>query len=278
MILTTRENDPLELQLSETPQESIIEPAIAPAWHTVLLIAGILAISWHGSSRFTSDHQPIDRLTTYGATAAMELLLIAWVFFGLRLRKTPLRSLLGKFSFDLRSIAIDLGVALVFWFGALMVLGTLGVTWMVVESVLTHKMPMTPTPGQPFAPDSSQQQALHAVAQLAPSNAREIAAWALLCLFVGFAEELVFRGYLQTQFIRWTRGGVVAGVVFSALCFGGAHAYQGTRNMVLLAVFGALFSGLALFRRSLRAGMFAHSWHDLIAGLALALLKSMHMI
>jgi hypothetical protein len=48
--------------------------------------------------------------------------------------------------------------------------------------------------------------------------------------------------------------------------------------MVLLAVFGVLFSVLALFRRSLRAGMFAHGWHDLIAGLALALLKSSHLI
>jgi membrane protease YdiL (CAAX protease family) len=67
-------------------------------------------------------------------------------------------------------------------------------------------------------------------------------------------------------------------VLFSALVFGGAHAYQGVRSMMMLAVFGALFSFLALFRGSLRAGMFAHSWHDLIAGLALALLKSYHLI
>jgi hypothetical protein len=39
-----------------------------------------------------------------------------------------------------------------------------------------------------------------------------------------------------------------------------------------------LFSVLAIFRRSLRAGMLAHSWHDLIAGLVLALLKSRHFI
>jgi len=46
----------------------------------------------------------------------------------------------------------------------------------------------------------------------------------------------------------------------------------------MLTVFGVLFSVLALYRRSLRAGMFAHSWHDLLAGLALALLKSTHVI
>jgi hypothetical protein len=48
--------------------------------------------------------------------------------------------------------------------------------------------------------------------------------------------------------------------------------------MVLLAVFGALFSGLVLFRRGLRAAIFAHSWHDLVTGLALALLKSHGLI
>jgi membrane protease YdiL (CAAX protease family) len=68
------------------------------------------------------------------------------------------------------------------------------------------------------------------------------------------------------------------GVLASALIFGGAHAYQGARSMALLAVFGALFGVLALYRRSLRAGMFAHAWHDWIAGLALALLRANHVI
>jgi O-antigen/teichoic acid export membrane protein len=48
--------------------------------------------------------------------------------------------------------------------------------------------------------------------------------------------------------------------------------------MVLLAVFGVLFSLLAIFRRNLRAGIFAHSWQDIIAGLTLALLKAHHTI
>jgi hypothetical protein len=48
--------------------------------------------------------------------------------------------------------------------------------------------------------------------------------------------------------------------------------------MVLLAVFGALFSALAILRRNLRAGIFAHSWHDLIAGLVLTFLRSHHLL
>jgi hypothetical protein len=284
MTLPTPESDPIELVPAVPPQALI--PArltVAPAWHTVVLVAGIVAISVHGAARISALHGPLNRLATYGFTAAMEAAMLAWVLFGLRLRKNSFRSLLGNFQFDLRSIAADLGFALVFWIASLMVLGALGVAWTGVEAALTHRPAATHATGQTgpqqaFAPDPSQQQALHALAQLAPANAGEVTAWTLLCLFVGFAEEVVFRGYLQRQFIGWARGGVIAGVLFSAVVFGAAHAYQGVRSMILLAVFGVLFSVLALFRRSLRAGMFAHSWHDLIAGLALALLKSHHLI
>jgi hypothetical protein len=254
--MQTPESSSMEVALVETPLPAA-PLTVAPAWHTVVLIAVILWTSVRGASQLSGPHDSVNRLATYGFTAAMELLLLAWVLFGLRLRRTPLRSILGAFSFNPRALAVDFGFAMLFWISALMVLGTIGIAW---------------------TPDPSQQQAVRVLAQLAPANRQEIAAWVLLCLLVGFIEETVFRGYLQRQFTGWARGGVGAGVLFSALIFGGAHAYQGARNMVLLAVFGALFSLLAMFRRSLRAGMMAHSWHDLIAGLALALLKAYHLI
>lgn len=258
---------------AEPPQST----SSAPVWHTLLLVAGILAISAHGAARFSAPHASINRLATYGFTAAMELALLGWVVVGLRLKKVPLRSLLGANQVDARSIALDLGIALVFWIGSLIVLSTLALTWIGIQAAVTHR-PLAGSAGHPLAQDPSQQQALHALVQLAPSNAVEIAAWALLCLLVGFVEETVFRGYLQRQFTAWARGAAAAGVALSALAFGAAHAYQGARNMCLLAVFGALFSLLALFRRSLRACIFAHSWHDLIAGLTIALLKAHHFI
>jgi hypothetical protein len=68
------------------------------------------------------------------------------------------------------------------------------------------------------------------------------------------------------------------GVVASALVFGSGHIYEGPRGVFLIAVFGALFGLLAIYRRSLRAGMMAHAWHDLIAGLAVTLLSAKHLI
>jgi hypothetical protein len=259
--------------------------SIAPAWHTILLVAAIIALSIHGASRMSAIHGQIDRLATYGFTAATEAAMLVWVYFGLRLRKIPLLSLLGSFSFNIRSVAMDLGIAFVFWFFSLMVLGTLSVAWSGVEAVLSRQPTATHATGKtsqkelsPLSPDPSRLKMVREMAQLAPANGKEIAAWALLCLLVGFVEETVFRGYLMRQFIGWARGGLLIGVLASALIFGSAHGYQGARNMVLLSVFGVLFSLLALYRRSLRAGIFAHAWHDFVAGLALAWLRSSHII
>jgi membrane protease YdiL (CAAX protease family) len=266
-------SDALSIDRAETAPRPA---AVAPAWHTVLLLVFILFVSIVGVYRHPGAGR-VNRLATYGVTAALEVTMLSWVALGVWLRKIPLRSLFGYIPRDIRSIALDMGIALVFWIGSLMVLATVAVAWLGVEAVVLHK-PIQVHTGKVLPPDPDQQKAVRAVTQLAPSNGREIAAWMLLCLLVGVVEELVFRGYLQRQFIAWGRGSAAAGVVFSALAFGSAHGYEGVRNMFLLSVFGALFSLLALFRKSLRAGIFAHSWHDLVAGLTLALLHSRHLV
>ena len=261
---------PLKRETADLPRP------IAPAWHTVVLIVGVILLSVSGAKEISGGAASIDRLHTYALTVATEVFMLAWVYFGLRLRRIPFRSLLGSIPGDFRSIAVDLGIAMVFWMGSLMVLGTIGIFWAVIEAAITHHS-LFPS-GKPLAPDAAHQQSLHALLQLAPANGREIAAWIVVCIIAGIVEEIVFRGYLQRQFTAWARGALATGVAGSALLFGFAHGYQGARSMVLLCVFGVLFSLLALFRRSLRAGMIAHSWQDICAGLMLALLKAHHML
>jgi membrane protease YdiL (CAAX protease family) len=271
------ENGPIDPSSRPALHTAIVPPSpVAPVWHTVVLIAGIALLSVAGAAEFSGGEASFNRLPTYALTAATELCMLAWVYFGLRLRKVPFRSLLGSFSDSFQSIAVDLGFAVLFWFASLMVLGTIGIFWTVIEASITHRS-LFPS-GKQLAPDPTQQQTIHTLAQLAPTSGYEVTAWILVCIIAGFVEEIVFRGYLHRQFTAWSRGATAAGVAFSALLFGGAHGYQGARNMVLLAVFGALFSLLALFRRSLRAGIFAHSWHDLFVGLMLALLKARHVV
>jgi membrane protease YdiL (CAAX protease family) len=268
--------------MNEQPPQPSAPPPIAPAWHTILLVAAIIALSMHGASRLSAIHGELNRLATYSFTVTTEVAMLAWVVIGLRLKKTPFLSLLGSCPVNIRSIASDLGFALLFWFASLMVLGSLSVAWSEVEAALAHRTPATLAAGQkepsPLSPDPSRLEAVRELAKLAPANGREIAAWALLCMIVGFVEEIVFRGYLQRQFTGWARGRLATGVLASAIIFGTAHGYQGMRSMVLLSIFGVLFSLLALHRRSLRAGIFAHAGHDFIAGLALALLRSRHFL
>jgi membrane protease YdiL (CAAX protease family) len=276
------ENDSMSQARGEVPLE---HPAasdqtagtIAPAWHTVVLVAGIVALSIFSKTQLSSVHRVPGRLLTYGETAFMEILMLGWVALGLRLRRVPFRTLFGHVTKGLRGLGLDLGIAILFWIGSLSILGTLGVLWTGVNLAIRHKhLPIQA--GQPLEPSTEERQTVQTLERLAPANNTEVACWVLLCLLAGFIEEAVFRGYLQRQFTAWAHGGVAAGVVFSALLFGGAHGYQGARNMALLAVFGVLFSLLAIFRRSLRPGIFAHGWHDMIAGLALAALRSHHLV
>lgn len=273
--MPTPENDSIDLPVNEQPQAPAAPSAIAPAWHTLVLVAGIVALSIYNAPRLTVAHGALDRLHTYGSSAAMEVLMLAWVLLGLWLKKTSLRTLLGSFRFNLRAVAADLGFAALFWIGALMVLGALNAAWSGATAAFAQQ---SGSAQQSLPLDPSRLQVLRELAELAPANGKEFAAWTLLCLMVGFIEETVFRGYLQRQFIGWARGRAWLGVLASALVFGGAHAYQGARSMVLLGVFGALFGVLALYRRSLRVGMFAHAWQDWIAGLTLALLRANHVI
>lgn len=253
---------------------------IAPVWHTVLLMLAIVAISILGVHRHGAHGVvAVNRLRTYGTTAILEIVLIGWVALGVKLRGIPLRSLFGKVSISLKSVLVDFGIAVLFWVLSMMALATVAMMWLSIQAAITHKpFIQANKSGQPTITSQSDNQAAKAVAQLAPENGKEIACWLLLCMLVGVAEELVFRGYFQTQFTAWAKGTVAAGVAFSALMFGAAHGYEGVRAMFMLAVFGAFFSLLALFRGNLRAGIFAHSWHDAVAGITVAVLHARHLL
>ena len=268
-----------ESKYTEEPNPVSCPPQrpLAPAWHTVLLIAGILAISIAGKMQLAHAHHLPNRLMTYGTTAAMEMLLFGWVAFGLRLGRTPLRSLFGAVGKGARAVFIDLGIAGAVWIVSLVVLGTMGLLWTSVD-VAVSQWHRSDHGGPAGAVASRHQESLRVVEQLAPSSGTEIAGWVMLCGLAGMIEEVVFRGYLQSQFAAWTNGGMAWGVALSALLFGAAHGYQGIRNMFLLVVFGVLFSVLAIRRRNLRAGIFAHGWHDLISGLVLTFLRSHHLL
>jgi membrane protease YdiL (CAAX protease family) len=91
-----------------------------------------------------------------------------------------------------------------------------------------------------------------------------------MSVIAGFVEEIVFRGYFQTQFGILLRN-VWLGMFLSAAVFGLSHAYEGRQRMLLIFVYGAMFGTLAILRKSLRPGMMAHAWHDSFEGVLLVI-------
>jgi membrane protease YdiL (CAAX protease family) len=77
---------------------------------------------------------------------------------------------------------------------------------------------------------------------------------------------VAFRGYFQRQFAVFTRSKWIALFLQSAL-FGISHGYQGLEACLKIAIFGVLYGMLALWRRSLRPGMIAHTGSDILSGI-----------
>jgi uncharacterized protein len=228
--------------------------ALAPWWNTGLLIALIAATSVFGSMRAAKSSMAGHHLANYGVTIAWEWTLAGIALWGTRLKKTPLRELLGERRRGARELLFDAAVAMVFWLVSILVLACLALLLRV------------------FHLESAQKQ----IGQLAPSSVSEAVLWVVLSGSAGICEEFLFRGYFQQQFTR-ASGQVWVGVVLSALLFGCAHGYEGMAGMLMITVYGALFSLLAIRRRSLRAGMIAHAWHDSITGIALWILNRAHV-
>ena len=104
-----------------------------------------------------------------------------------------------------------------------------------------------------------------AVSALLPSTGAERLIWVLVAVSVGFCEEVIFRGYLQTQLAAFT-GSVSAGVALQALLFGIAHAEQGWTMALCIAGYGLIFGLLARVRGSLWPGIASHVVIDLVSG------------
>ena len=233
---------------------------LAPVWHTVLIVAILLTNSFftarllsraleHGTIH--SSHRA--RLFQYGATIALELFLLLLVWLGLRINKTKFRDVIGGRWKTPEDFLIDLAIASGFWVASSLILAGLGYMMGLSNPSQINDMKQRLGP-------------------IMPQIGFEMVAWVALSCVAGFVEEIIFRGYLQRQITAFT-GSIYAGLGLSAIIFGAGHGYEGTRRMFLIAVYGAMFGLLALWRKSLRPGMIAHAWQDTFAGITYRLLE-----
>jgi membrane protease YdiL (CAAX protease family) len=221
---------------------------IAPRWHTALLIALFLAIALSGAFFQRRARSTPAMLQQHPSVIPLYLSLIAmeWGLFyyvwkgGLRRTATKLSELIGGRWASVKDVLVDAGLAVALW-----------TVWALVERAWDHWL------GPAHAAS---------IQTLLPQRAVEILLWIGVSVSAGISEELVFRGYFQRQFHAYT-GSRWAALCLQAALFGISHGYQGIEACVKIAVFGALYGWLALWRRSLRPGMIAHAGSDILSGI-----------
>jgi membrane protease YdiL (CAAX protease family) len=244
---------PADAQISADPQPPSPSQKLllAPWWHTALLIAALLFMSVKGS---TSQH-PLaakSKLLQYVGTMIWEWILTAYIWLGIR-KRIRLRDLVGGRWETWEDFFLDVVYAGAFWVCAWFILGVLA--WMMHLA-------------EPGKLESMRKQ----LGFLAPETNLQLAVWFCVSATAGLCEEIIFRGYLQRQFAL-AANSTLAGVLISAIVFGASHGYEGVPRMILIGIYGLMFGLLAWWRKSLRAGMMAHAWHDAISGAFLRVLK-----
>jgi len=243
--------DPITGQPVSTHPPADRPQLIAPVWHTALIVLIILVNSYYSSTRLAQGPQR-GRIPLYVGTLVLQSVMLGLIWIGLRLQKTSLRGLIGGQWTSLGEFLIDFCIFFAFWIVSSIV-------------VLILKLALGLASLDPKRSSEQIHQAKQAIGGISPQTSSELLAFLVLVIFVGVIEEIIFRGYLQRQMAAITRNSYV-GVVLSAVIFGAAHGYQGTRWMILLGIYGTMFGLLAHFWKSLRPGMMAHAWQDAFSG------------
>ena len=96
---------------------------------------------------------------------------------------------------------------------------------------------------------------------LLPKTATDRVFWITMSLMAGIAEETGFRGYVLTKLNLFVKNWWITAII-SSFFFGVGHFYQGLGGSVLTGIYGLLFCGLFIWRKSLAPCILAHFLQD----------------
>ncbi len=222
---------------------------VAPVWHTVFMLAALIAdivlqitvfIPRWNIAETDQQRSLHSRVEMYLFNMAIEWVIVAFVWLGVRRRGHGLRGLIGGQWKTWRAIAADILLAIGLW------VLFIGLSYGIMQFLYLN--------GYREAPN-------HVMQNMLPASTPEMILWAILSLSAGFSEELVFRGYFQRQVSALT-GSAAAGLLSQSVLFGIGHVYQGLMRMTIIAIYGLMFGLLAKWRNSLRPGILSHAWTD----------------
>jgi membrane protease YdiL (CAAX protease family) len=212
---------------------------IAPLWHSLGLLIILLAISWGllrmQSRSLAAGEQHHGNVMVYISVIASEWAMTLYVGLGGLIPGTMrLRDLVGGRWSNRREVSRDIALAIALWIAA---------TGVGILGGLTLRPHVEP------------------LAFLSPRGVAEVVLWVVMSVTAGFCEKLVYRGYLQKQFLALT-GNVAVAVLAQGVLFGVGHWYQGLKMVIIIALLGVLFGAFTYWRKSLRPGMIAHAFGD----------------
>ena len=217
------------------------ERLLAPAWHTRALVALLVVVAAVGTlldpALLQAPSTQALGVRAYVPLVLVNVMLCAYVS-GVGLKHNLLAELWGRSRARQRRWPADLTLGV-----------GLALALVAAESVLQRLLGL---------PESL---AAHA---LMPRSLGEKLAWVSVAALVGFAEELVFRGYLQRQLTALS-GWLPLGVLAQALLFGIAHGEQGAAAVARFAAYGLVFGAVAAWRGSLLPTALAHVLVDWLA-------------
>jgi len=235
-----------------TPPPSDVWPlqelrAVAPAWHTVVLVVAFLGVSYLSAGTQADVVTKHGRVPIYVTTMVWEWLLLLYAWWGMRQRKVSLGQITGGRWNTVEDVLLDIAIGVGFWLLIALLLAAIGYALGLGGA-------------------KQMQQAKENILVLLPEGPLEVLLWIGLSITAGFCEELLFRGYLMAQFAAATRN-VALGLLLQALVFGGSHAYEGWQRMILISIEGVALGLLVILRKNLRSAMIAHGMQDAVAGL-----------
>jgi uncharacterized protein len=216
--------------------------AVAPAWHTALVLLALLGLSLIGALMGNLPGvNAHGRIGGYFLIGAFEWAMVAFIWYGMRSRGIRMADLVGGRWARPRDFFRDCGIAI----------GFIVVCGVGMVNGVGYLLKATPDP---------------AFLNMLPQTPIEMICYVLLSLTAGFCEEVIFRGYLRRQFAALT-GSAAGGIVLQGIAFGASHGYQGWKFMLLITLYGSTFGLLVYWRRSLRPGMIAHAVQDGVGGI-----------
>ncbi len=218
--------------------------ALAPAWHTAALVALLLAVSSTGAwlasrSSAIAAAPPSSRITA----VYLPVIGVSWALaiYVCRIGRAhnAFASLIGRRWNSVARASTDVALALIGWV-AIVAFDLAWARWLGGER--------------------------GGIATMLPHTWAERLTWVAVALSVGVCEEIVYRGYLQTQLSAFARSATI-GIVLQAILFGIAHGEQGAGAVIRMTIYGVAFGALARWRRSLLPGITCHVVIDLASGL-----------